>query len=59
MLNLCGQCDIDKHAQMPLHDRQFVHTLGCFQLIPPLVGYNADGASLAPTSKCCDVSVFL
>lgn len=57
MLNLCGQCDIDIHAKMSLHDRHFFHILGCFQPIPPLVGYNADGASLVPMSKCYDMSI--
>lgn len=30
MLSLCGPCDIDIHAKMPLHDRQFFLTFGCF-----------------------------
>ena len=40
-------------------DRKFFHTRGCFQPIPPLVGYNADGAFLVPLSKRCDVSIII
>ena len=59
MRGFYAECDVDVHDKMPLHDRQFFNTRGCFQPIPPTVGSNTDGTSLVLISKCLGVHCFL